>query len=67
MKLYEDEQELILAKSAGLTKEVHELVEKEKMRLLREEGRKVSRSKIVNNALIEVLCHTKKGQRNQKR
>ena len=58
MKLYEDEQELTLVKSAGLTKEVHELVEKEKRRLLQEEGRKVSRSKIVNNALIEILCRS---------
>ena len=53
MKLYEDEEELVLAKSSGLTEEVHRLIEREKKRLLEEEGRKVSRSKIVCNLIIE--------------
>lgn len=59
MKLYEDEEELVLAKSSGLTQEVHRLVEMEKKRLLEEEGRKVSRSKIVCNALIKMYGETK--------
>lgn len=53
MKLYEDKKELVLDKSVGLTIEVHKLVEEEKKRLLREEGRKVSRSKIICNLVIE--------------
>lgn len=53
VKLYKDEEELYLSKSSGLTLEVHQLIENEKNRLLEEEGRKVSRSKIVCNLIIE--------------
>ena len=53
VKLYKDEEELYLSKSAGLTEEVHRLVEREKKRLSDEEGRKVSRAKIICNLVIE--------------
>jgi hypothetical protein len=61
VKLYEDNEELKLTASAGLTKEVHELVEREKKRLLEKEGRKLSRAKIVNNALIKMLSTSFRG------
>lgn len=53
VKLYKDEEELYLSKSAGLTAETHKLIEKERERLLKEEGRKLSRAKIINNLIIE--------------
>lgn len=53
MNKYEDEEELKLTKSAGLTEEAHSLLVKEKERLFIEEKRKISQSKIVNNLIIE--------------
>lgn len=51
--MYPDEQTLDQYKQVWLTKEVRQLVNKEKKRLKKEEGRDVSVAKIVNNALLE--------------
>ena len=53
IKLYDDSEKLYLKDSVGLTREVKEMIEKEKKRLWTEEKRKVSRAKIVCNLIIE--------------
>lgn len=52
MKQYADEEELHATKLIKITKEVHELLRKERNRL-RREGRRVSMSKLACNAIIQ--------------
>ena len=50
--MYTDDEQLVGYRKTWLTKEVYELVRKEKARL-KKEGRDVSMQKIINNLLIE--------------
>jgi len=52
MKLYKDEDKIQQNKKTYLTKDVHKLLWKEKVRL-KKLGRKVSIQKLVNNSIIE--------------
>jgi len=51
--MYKDEEKLDKFKTVCLTEECHQLVFKEKERLKREDKRKVSLMKIINNLIIE--------------
>lgn len=51
MRQYADEEELHATKLLKITKDVHELLRKERNRL-RKEGRRVSMSKLACNAII---------------
>lgn len=59
--MYTDEETLDQYRTVWLTKEVRQLVNKEKRRLKEKEERDVSIAKLVNNALIEKY-ETKKVQ-----
>ena len=58
MKQYGDEEELFADKFLKITKEVHELLRKERNRL-RKEGRRVSMSKLACNAIIKYYSSNK--------
>lgn len=51
MDKYQDHEVLEQAKTIWLTREVHTLLQKEKDRLQKTEGRRVSIAKIVNNLI----------------
>lgn len=50
--MYTDEEELKLEKFVRVTKEVHEILRRERNRL-RKEGRQVSMAKLTCNAIIQ--------------
>jgi len=50
--MYSDEEYLLVDKRIGITKEVYQIIKKEKKKL-REQGRRVSMAKIVCNAIME--------------
>lgn len=57
--MYTDEETLELTHRVAITQKVKELIDKEKKRLYKEEGRKLSRAKIVSNLIIGSFLKTK--------
>lgn len=58
INMYPDELKLDRHKKTWITKEVYRIAWKEKQRLWREEKRKVTLQKLINNAVIEKYAKT---------
>lgn len=56
--MYPDELKLDRHKKTWITKEVYRIAWKEKQRLWREEKRKVTLQKLINNAVIKTYAKT---------
>lgn len=57
--MYSDGEYLELAARIGVTKTVYQILKAEKIRLKKEENRRVSMAKLACNAIIEKYAETK--------